>query len=465
MPTTNSDTSAPDTAADVKPALNTDALRDALHESAHPADGASEEDVAKAESNLHAEIDNLAETFDGVVADLKDNQDKLLSHARELESTISDRTAELAHEKDNIEVNVAERTTDLNAANDELRNQAAELSRRNHEITLLGSMNDLLQTCTTEAEAYSIIAETAAKLFPEDSGAVFVLSPSRVMLETSGTWGPLGPTKSHFSPEDCWALRRGQVHLAIGRERRCRHVTHDEHMYACVPLLAQGETLGILHVLDGLIQDDKAGETRMREKCRLASVLADNIGLGIAYLKVRESTRNLAIRDPLTGLYNRRYMEEALTQELHRSKRNAEQLAVIMIDIDHFKQFNDNFGHDGGDAVLRALGTFFSTHVRESDIACRYGGEEFMLILSPSTADGAKQRAEKIRVDARQLKVNHGERDLGAISLSLGVAIFPDHACDEETIVKAADVALYAAKSGGRDRVVMVADTAVENRQ
>jgi len=189
MPTTNSDTSAPDTAADVKPALNTDALRDALHESAHPADGASEEDVAKAESNLHAEIDNLAETFDGVVADLKDNQDKLLSHARELESTISDRTAELAHEKDNIEVNVAERTTDLNAANDELRNQAAELSRRNHEITLLGSMNDLLQTCTTEAEAYSIIAETAAKLFPEDSGAVFVLSPKSILGVVAGSRG------------------------------------------------------------------------------------------------------------------------------------------------------------------------------------------------------------------------------------------------------------------------------------
>jgi diguanylate cyclase (GGDEF)-like protein len=168
--------------------------------------------------------------------------------------------------------------------------------------------------------------------------------------------------------------------------------------------------------------------------------------------------RNLSIRDPLTGLFNRRYMEEAVAQEQHRTRRNELQLAVIMIDIDHFKQFNDNFGHDGGDAVLRALGAFLQKHVRGSDIACRYGGEEFMLILSPSTVEGAQQRAEKIREDARLLKVDHAGKDLGAITLSLGVAIFPDHASDTAAMIKAADVALYQAKRDGRDRVVMYAE-------
>ena len=137
-----------------------------------------------------------------------------------------------------------------------------------------------------------------------------------------------------------------------------------------------------------------------RKSRKLAKILADNIGLGIANLKLRETMRNLSIRDQLTGLFNRRYMEEALQQELHRTRRNEAQLAVIMIDIDHFKQFNDNFGHDGGDAVLRALGEFFKKHVRGSDIACRYGGEEFILILSPSTAEGARLHAEKIREGA-----------------------------------------------------------------
>jgi diguanylate cyclase (GGDEF)-like protein len=184
--------------------------------------------------------------------------------------------------------------------------------------------------------------------------------------------------------------------------------------------------------------------------------------LGIANLKLRESMRNLSIRDPLTDLYNRRYMEEALAQEMHRSKRNKAQLAAIMIDIDHFKQFNDNFGHDGGDAVLRTLGEFLKKHVRGSDIACRYGGEEFILILSPTTAEGARLRAEKIREGASQLKVSHANRDLGAITLSMGVGIFPDHASDAAGLIKAADLALYRAKRGGRNQVVLAAATAVE---
>ena len=147
-------------------------------------------------------------------------------------------------------------------------------------------------------------------------------------------------------------------------------------------------------------------------------------------------------------------------QEQYRTRRNDAQLAVIMIDIDHFKQFNDDFGHDGGDAILRALGAFFAKHVRGSDIACRYGGEEFILILSPSTAEGARQHAEKIREDVRLLAVNHANRDLSAITLSLGVAIFPDHAADSTALVKAADIALYEAKRGGRNRVVMFAPKA-----
>ena len=166
--------------------------------------------------------------------------------------------------------------------------------------------------------------------------------------------------------------------------------------------------------------------------------------------------RNLSIRDPLTGLFNRRYMQEALAQEQHRATRNHAKLAVFMIDIDHFKQYNDTFGHDGGDAVLHALGTFLKSSVRRSDIVCRYGGEEFAVISSPSTEEGAlDQRAEKIRRGASLLKLKHANHDLGVITLSIGVAIFPDHAEDVMAIVKAADVALYEAKRGGRNRVLM----------
>jgi diguanylate cyclase (GGDEF)-like protein len=410
---------------------------------------------------LHDEIGELAAAFGSMALELKNNQDKLLSYGRGLQSIISERTAELAHEKANLEISVAERTSQLNAANEELTRQTAELSKRNEEITLFSKMNDFLQTATTEAEAYSIISETVTQLFPEDSGGVFVLNASRNMLEATTIWGPLAPANAIFPPGECWALRRGQIHIAVDHERWCPHVTDDGHMYLCLPLLAQGETLGILHMLDGPIRDGtdgRADATHMVEKCRLAKILADNIGLGIANLKLRESMRSLSIRDPLTGLFNRRYMEEVLAQEQHRCKRNNAQLAVIMIDIDHFKKFNDDFGHDGGDAVLRTLGAFFTKHVRGSDIACRYGGEEFILILSPSTGEGALQRAERIREDAARLSVSQAGKDLGTITLSLGVAVFPDQATETAALIKAADLALYQAKRGGRNRVTMFSD-------
>jgi len=287
---------------------------------------------------------------------------------------------------------------------------------------------------------------------------VFVLNTSRNMLEAATVWGPQPPANLIFPPNECWAHRRGQLHLAM--ERRCPHAGNDGPMHVCLPLLAQGEFLGILHLLDGPDEDSAAdaaatAAARMTERCRLAKILADNIGLGIANLKMRETMRNLSIRDPLTDLFNRRYMEEALAQELHRTRRNNAQLAVIMLDIDHFKKFNSDFGHDGGDATLRALGEFLKKQVRGSDVACRYGGEEFLLILSPSTLEGARQRAEKICADARLLSVSDGNRDMGGITLSLGVAIFPDHGSETAALIKAADVALYQAKSGGRDRVVM----------
>jgi diguanylate cyclase (GGDEF)-like protein len=409
--------------------------------------------------NLRDEIGGMAAALGGMAAELKDAQYKLSSYATGLERMNSDRIGESALQRESLQPAAAE-IARLNAANDELRNQAAELSRRNHEITLLSKMNDFLQTSTTEAEAYSIISGTVTQLFPEDSGAVYVLSASRDMLEAAAVWGPRPPANVIFPPNECWAHRRGQTHPGIGHERWCPHVDDERHMYVCLPLLAQGETLGILHLIDGVARkdDDEAGEARMAEKCKLAKTLADSIGLGITHLKLRESMRNLSIRDPLTGLFNRRYMEEALALEQHRTKRNAAQLAVIMIDIDNFKRFNDDFGHDGGDAILRDLGAFFKKHVRGSDIACRYGGEEFILILSPSTAEGARQRAEKIREGAGLLSVHHANRDLGGITLSLGVAIFPDHASDAAAIVKAADVALYQAKRGGRNRVVMCAE-------
>lgn len=381
--------------------------------------------------------------------------EKLLSGLHHVESMMADRLAEMARESSTHLDRASAQIAQLTAANAALASQVAHVTRQNREIALLGNMNDFLQNSANEKEAYAAISQAAEQLFPDDSGAVFVLSASRDVLEAAVAWGELRPANLVFLPSDCWAHRRGQSHLVLNHEQRCAHVSADGHMYVCLPLLAQGETLGILHILDGVASADKAAEAAMLEKFRLARQLADNIGLGIGNLKMRTTMRNLSIRDPLTGLFNRRYMEEALAQELHRAMRNNAQTAVIMIDIDHFKTFNDRYGHDGGDAVLRELGEFFSKHVRGSDVACRYGGEEFILILSLSSTEGARQRAERIREDAAHLIFKLANQAIGAITLSVGVAIFPDHASDAGELIKAADIALYQAKRDGRNQVVM----------
>jgi diguanylate cyclase (GGDEF)-like protein len=161
----------------------------------------------------------------------------------------------------------------------------------------------------------------------------------------------------------------------------------------------------------------------------------------------------------LTGLFNRRYMEESVDRELRRAQRRGMPLGVIMIDIDHFKRFNDTFGHAAGDTLLREMGGLLQQHTRGEDIACRYGGEEFTLVLLEASAEDTEQRAALLREEAGRLRVEYGHQPLGNITISVGVAVFPDHGGTVETLLKSADAALYRAKAGGRDRV-MVATTA-----
>ena len=404
-------------------------------------------------ANLHTAIGRMAE-------DLANHQERLAALTRGLESLVEEQAVQASVPPSHKAVQHAGNEM----SSDEpfvpravLAKKIAMLELRNRQTVVLCDMNDLLQSCTSETEAWSIIARAAEQLFPACSGALYVNCASRNMLEVASVWGTLPPARLIFPPDECWAQRRGQPYLALGHGPRCAHVSHDERLYVCLPLLAQGETLGILHLQENVSGAGAEAEARMRLTAARAHVFAAHLGRGIAHLRMRESMRSLSIRDPLTGLFNRRYMEEALAQEQYRARRNESRLALIMIDIDHFKRYNDNFGHDGGDCVLRALGGFLKDHVRGSDIACRFGGEEFILILSPSTADGAMLRAEAIRAGAARLAVVQGKRALGAISLSLGVAMFPDHGADLQGIVKAADLALYEAKRGGRDRVVMAA--------
>ncbi|MDD5563961.1 MAG: diguanylate cyclase [Thermoanaerobaculaceae bacterium] len=348
-----------------------------------------------------------------------------------------------------LEAAVAQRTAELQQANAHLALWAGELEHRNTEINLLGQLGDLLQSCNTSAEALAGIERFLPKFFPGDSGALYVFGESSLTLEAAAVWGPRRPEQRVFSVDECWGMRRGRAH---GREEilsgfRCRHVGAGDRPYVCVPMTAHGSALGVLHVL----LEPLASE-QWDARQQLGVRVAEHLALALAKLKLQETLQHLSVRDPLTGLYNRRYLEEALAREMRRAERHGTQLGLIMIDIDHFKRFNDTLGHDAGDALLRELGALLQRQVRTGDVACRYGGEEFMVVLQDVPPDLPRQRAERIREAAKEIRVRHGERVLDAVTLSLGVALFPEHGGSPDLLMRSADVALYRAKQEGRDR-------------
>jgi diguanylate cyclase (GGDEF)-like protein/PAS domain S-box-containing protein len=339
----------------------------------------------------------------------------------------------------------------LQDTNRRLADWVSELEQRKREISLLSEMGDMLRACRSPEEAYGVIEPMASQLFPLESGSVSVITPGTSLVETVASWGaPIG--QRIFSVDDCWALRRGRPHLVEqGRQGLvCKHLQEpDTSTYVCVPMMAQGELLGLLHMAIG--EKGRSLETRQR----FVMTVAEHIALALANLKLRETLRSQSIRDPLTGLFNRRYMEESLEREMRRASRGRHPVGIIMLDLDHFKKFNDTYGHDAGDALMRLVGSTLQRSIRAEDIACRYGGEEFTLILPEASLLDAAQRAESIRESIRNLNVQHRRQQLGGVTISAGVAIFPDHGPMGDSVLRAADAALYQAKSRGRDRVAI----------
>jgi diguanylate cyclase (GGDEF)-like protein/PAS domain S-box-containing protein len=339
-------------------------------------------------------------------------------------------------------------------ANDELTALVVELQRRDSEMQLLNRMNDLLQTTNTQEEAYKVIALMARELFADQSGYLAILHAPDEDFEVVARWGDDVPVKSTFSLEDCWALRRGHPHAVIDPQSslQCGHFVHPpETGSLCVPLTVQGETLGLLC----LIGADARRNKHQTGRRQLTVTVGEAIKLCLFSLKLREKLHEQAIRDSLTGLFNRRYLEETLSRELHRARRGNSPLCVAMLDLDHFKRFNDTFGHDAGDSLLRELGQVLREKLRKSDISCRYGGEEFVLVLPESSLADTQQRVEQIRVLVKKLQVRHGDQMLGTITVSAGIAQAGEHGSTARELVRAADTALYFAKEAGRDRVVV----------
>lgn len=336
--------------------------------------------------------------------------------------------------------------------NERLNHSVSELQQRTDELSKLREMADLIQSCTSLDEAYRIIGDFAQRLFGASSGAAFMLNAARNLAEATTVWGDISAAEEVFPPEDCWALRRTKPNLVNTQQStlQCPHVKGKiQGEYMCLPLTAQGETFGTLHLRD----TGSKGAQRLSMRTSLVELFAEQVALTLGNLKLRETLRSQSIRDALTGLFNRRYLEETLGREERRAFRANLPIGIIMFDVDHFKRLNDAHGHDAGDAVLRALGSLLQTHVREGDIACRYGGEEFVIALPGASLAITCERADELRKLTEKFTSFIPGRSMEKVTISLGAAAYPDHGATWQEVVQAADKALYRAKQGGRNRV------------
>jgi diguanylate cyclase (GGDEF)-like protein/PAS domain S-box-containing protein len=376
-----------------------------------------------------------------------------------LEDQILERTTQLADSNTRLQEEMSEKDSARRELDQQNERMMEELRKRSERATLLAKMGELLQSCASLEEVFAAALGFAPRIFPFARGAMALLNTERRLAEVIGSWADCQLPMKEFEPTECWALRTGHPHLVSPGDSTapCAHAAGVGHMYLCIPILAQGETLGILH----LQATDSAPQLNASE-ISFKTTFAAQVGLSIANIKLREALRTQSVRDALTGLYNRRYLEETLEREIRRAARAELSLGILMLDLDHFKTFNDTYGHDAGDVVLRETAASLTKGIRAEDFVCRYGGEEFVVILPTANPETARARAERLRSKIRELTIMYQGKSLGMVTISLGVAAFPAHGMSPKELMAAADAALYEAKRGGRDQVVVASAPAID---
>jgi diguanylate cyclase (GGDEF)-like protein len=326
---------------------------------------------------------------------------------------------------------------------------------KEQDLLNLCELIEVLQKCVSLNQAQSLIIMEIPYLFPLLSGKLYSFNEDKNRMEAMTSWGNYNDSKFSFFTDDCWGLKTGRFHKFENHSSSlCSHHIHhgDKSKYSlCLPIISREEIFGLLylcHRKESLLSEDKM---------QFAMMVAKHLALILSNLKFQEKLRQDCIRDPLTGLFNRRYLEESLKRELLRSQRTEKPLGVIMVDVDHFKKFNDNYSHEAGDKVLQVVGEFLQESIRGSDIACRYGGEELTLILPDANLKQTQERAEEIRQGMKQLIIRYKGEKLPQVTASFGVASYPQQGTTSQMLLSKADAALYAAKDKGRDCVMTAA--------
>ncbi|MCE4223505.1 GGDEF domain-containing protein [Methylobacterium sp. C25] len=326
----------------------------------------------------------------------------------------------------------------------------AQMDESRTQVGHLFEMTDMLQSAADRHDANAVLRATAGQLIGGFGGALYVFNNSRDRLILSTSWAceDADALPETITVNQCWAMKRGKPHInrSGGRALCCEH--HASAAAALeIPMMARGENLGLLQIF----AHGAEAEERLSRILSLSSALGDAMSLALSNIALREKLRNQALRDPLTGLYNRRYMEDSLDRYVRLAEREGRKVSVIMIDLDHFKRLNDEHGHATGDAVLREAAAAIVGTLRETDVACRYGGEEMIVFLPDCDLDDAAVKAEQIRERIEALSGAHGAQ----VSASLGVSSVPATSSNSADLVKAADTALYRAKHNGRNQVAL----------
>ena len=333
----------------------------------------------------------------------------------------------------------------------QLKEQISVLTRTNQARIQLAKMNEFIQACVSLDEAQAVVADLLSPLFSSTDGAIYLLNNSKNLFEKIAKWGNTY-SESSFDLNECWAIRQGTAHRVYPQTPNlyCSHTitTAELKPSLCLPMIAKGETIGMLYLRFA------NSETISQTSQSIAETVAQNIAMSFANLKLQQELKFQSLRDPLTGLYNRRYLNESLTREIDRARRKQQFISLIMLDVDHFKRFNDIHGHSAGDLVLASVGDYLLSQIRQYDLACRYGGEELVIVMLDATKEDTVLRAEAIRTGIKKLQLRHEGTQLETISVSIGVSCFPDDATDGSGLIEAADKALYQAKKQGRDRVM-----------
>jgi diguanylate cyclase (GGDEF)-like protein/PAS domain S-box-containing protein len=339
----------------------------------------------------------------------------------------------------------------LQQANRKLESWVQQLEQRTREMALLSEMGDILRACLTTEEVYEVIVRASQQIFPGQGGALFVMGPLRNTVEVVAQWGDSQRGESTFTPDECWALRRGRVHCVEDTSTGllCKHLpSKPPKGYLCIPMMAQSEAVGVLHLAQG--EDSQMPEAKQK----LTMAMAEHVAMALSNLRLHETLRNQSIRDPLTGLFNRSFMEESLELELRRALRTQHSICVIMLSLDNFQGINENYGLDTGDSILRRIGMLIQANVRKGDIACRFSGYTYAILLPQGSYETGQTRAQTMCNLARALEVKYRGEEVGSISASAGLAIFPDHGQTVESLLRSADAALARAREVGGNCVV-----------